>query len=153
MRRLSLLIAALILGNIAMPHSAAAEMIAKTSPHSVSVTMDRLQAAVEGAGATMFARIDHAAGATSVDLELRPTQLMIFGNPKMGALAMRDAQTSGLDLPLRVLAYEDAEGMVHVTYNTPATLAADHSLPADAPYLALMAGALDKLTSKAVAAE
>lgn len=131
----------------------AADMIHKISPHSVSVTMDRLQAAVEGAGATVFARVDHAAGAAKVDMELRPTELLIFGNPKLGTPAMLDAQTAGLDLPLRVLAYADGEGVVHVTYHAPATLVQTHGLPADAPYLNMMTGALDKLTSKAVATE
>lgn len=131
----------------------AADMISKVSPHSVVITMDRLAAAVEGAGATVFARVDHAAGAASVDMELRPTELLIFGNPKLGTPAMLDGQTAGLDLPLRVLAYADGEGVVHVTYHDPADLAEVHGLPADAKYLAMMTGALDKLTSKAVSEE
>ena len=132
---------------------AAAEMITKTSPHTVEVTIDRLAAAVEGAGATVFARVDHAAGAAKVGSELRPTTLLIFGNPKLGTPAMLDAQTAGLDLPLRVLAYADSEGAVHVTYHAPATLAATHGLPSDAKYIQMMTGALDKLTSAAIASE
>ena len=66
---------------------------------------------------------------------------------------MLDGQTAGLDLPMRVLAYADGEGVVHVTYHAPASLAAAHGLPEDAEYLKMMTGALDKLTSKAVAAE
>jgi len=132
---------------------AAAEVVHKHSPHSVAQTMDRLSAAVEGAGATVFARVDHAGGAAKVDMELRPTQLLIFGNPKLGTPAMLDNQTAGLDLPLRVLAYEDADGQVHVTYHTPASMGEAHGLPADAKYLKMMTGALDKLTSKAIAAE
>jgi uncharacterized protein (DUF302 family) len=133
--------------------AAANDIVHKISPHSVTITMDRLQAAVEGAGATVFARIDHAAGAASVDLELRPTELLIFGNPKLGTPAMQDAQTAGLDLPLRVLAYADGEGVVHVTYHAPTLLAETHGLPTDAKYLMMMTGALDKLTSKSIAAE
>lgn len=129
----------------------AADMITKVSPHSVDVTMDRLVAAVEGAGATVFARLDHAAGAAKVDMALRPTQLLIFGNPKLGTPAMLDGQTAGLDLPLRVLAYADGEGVVHLIYHAPAAMAATHGLPADAGYLPKMTGALDKLTSKAIA--
>lgn len=132
---------------------AAAEMITKTSPHTVEVTIDRLAAAVEGAGATVFARVDHAAGAAKIGSELRPTTLLIFGNPKLGTPAMLDAQTAGLDLPLRVLAYADSEGAVHVTYHAPATLAATHGLPSDAKYIQMMTGALDKLTSAAIASE
>jgi uncharacterized protein (DUF302 family) len=131
----------------------AADLIDKTSPHSVKVTMDRLQAAVEGAGATVFARIDHAAGAAKVELELRPTELLIFGNPKLGTPAMLDGQTAGLDLPLRVLSYADDEGIVHVTYHAPSSLAGAHGLPADAKYIKMMTGALDKLTAKAIAKE
>ncbi len=129
----------------------AADLISKVSPHSVTITMDRLTAAVEGAGATVFARVDHAAGAEKVDLILRPTELLIFGNPKLGTPAMIDGQTSGLDLPLRVLAFADEKGVVHVTYHDPAHLGQTHGLPADAKYLAMMTGALDKLTSKAIA--
>ncbi len=128
-------------------------MIKKTSPHSVSETIDRLQAAVEGAGATVFARIDHAAGAANVEMELRPTQMLMFGNPKLGTPAMLDGQTAGLDLPLRVLAYEDDAGTVHIAYHNPASLAANHGLPGDAKYIQMMTGALDKLTSAATAAE
>jgi uncharacterized protein (DUF302 family) len=146
MTRLALAAAAAL--TLALP--ARAEMIDKTSPHSVPETIDRLAAAVEGAGATVFARVDHAAGAASVDMELRPTELLIFGNPKLGTPAMIDGQTAGLDLPLRVLAYADGEGVVHLTYHDPADLAADHGLPADAEYIKMMTGALDKLTSKAV---
>ena len=131
----------------------AADLVHKVSPHPVDITIDRLVAAAEGAGATVFARVNHAAGASKVDMELRPTQLLIFGNPKLGTPAMLDGQTAGLDLPLRVLAYADAEGIVHVTYHAPASLAEAHGLPADAKYIQMMTGALDKLTSKAIAAE
>jgi uncharacterized protein (DUF302 family) len=151
LRKLMSLTTALTLGLAAT--SAHAEMIAKTSLYSVAETMDRLEAAVTAAGATVFARIDHAAGAKKVELELRPTQLLIFGNPKLGTPAMTDNQTAGLDLPLRVLAYADGEGVVHVTYHAPATLAQTHALPAEAKYIQIMTGALDKLTGKAIAAE
>ena len=133
--------------------SSAADMIEKISPHSVSDTMDRLSGAVEGAGATVFARVDHGAGAASVDMELAPAQLLIFGNPKLGTPAMQDGITAGLDLPLRVLAYSDNEGVVRIVYHDPASLAATHGLPADAKYIKMMTGALDKLTGVAVAAD
>tara|TARA_R110002049_G_scaffold10127_6_gene50532 strand:+ start:1371 stop:1820 length:450 start_codon:yes stop_codon:yes gene_type:complete len=131
----------------------AQEMVAKISPHTVPVTMDRLVAAVEDAGATVFARVDHAAGAEGADMQLRPTQLLIFGNPKLGTPAMQDAQTAGLDLPLRVLVYADDANVVHVTYHDPAALVAAHGLPEAAEYIEKMTGALDKLTEKAVAAQ
>ena len=116
----------------------------------MTVTIDRLVAAVEGAGATVFARVDHAKGAADNGLELRPTQLLMFGNPKLGNAAMQAAQTSGLDLPMRVVAYQDANGQVLVAYHPPSDLADDHGIPADAEVLKKMAGALDKLTNKAI---
>ena len=136
-----------------MASGALAEMIEKTSPHPVDMTMDRLVEAVEGAGATVFARVDHAEGAAKVDMELRQTQLLIFGNPQLGTPAMQDSQTMGLDLPLRVLVYADGEGVVRLTYHSPASLAETHGLPADAGYLTKMTGALEKLTGKAIAEE
>lgn len=145
-----LTIAALCAFASALP-AVAADRITKTSPHSVAETLDRLEAAVTDAGATVFARINHAAGAQTADMDLRPTSLLIFGNPKLGTAAMLDSQTAGLDLPMRVLAYADADGTVHVVYHDPAQLAEDHGLPVDAEYLTMMTGALDKLTSKAVA--
>lgn len=134
-----------VFGSVAL-----ADLIEKSSPHSVAVTIDRLQAAVEGAGATVFARVDHAEGAKSVDAELRPTEMLMFGNPALGTPAMQDAQTAGLDLPLRVLAFENAEGQVLVVYHSPETLAKAHALPADADYLKKMSGALNALTDRAI---
>ncbi|WP_298913318.1 DUF302 domain-containing protein [uncultured Roseobacter sp.] len=129
------------------------DMIKITSPHSVSETIDRLEQAVTGAGATVFARIDHAAGAAKVDAELRPTQVLIFGNPKIGTPAMQAAQTAGLDLPLRVLAYENEAGETVVAYHAPAAMADAHGIDTTAPFIQKMAGALNKLTAKASAAE
>lgn len=139
--------------SVASASGGLAEMVTKTSPHSVQETMDRLEAAVGGAGATVFARVDHGAGAASVDMELAPSQLLIFGNPKLGTPAMQDGITAGLDLPLRVLAYADGDGVVHVIYHAPKSLAETHDLPADAKYIQMMTGALDKLTGKAIAAD
>lgn len=131
----------------------AGDLVTKTSSHTVVETTDRLQAAVEGAGATVFARVNHAAGAEKVGMELRPTELLVFGNPKLGTPAMLDNQTAGLDLPLRVLIYEDSNGTVRVSYHAPSSLASTHNLPSDAKYIKMMTGALDKLTSKATSAE
>lgn len=130
--------------------SLANDLIQKDSPFTVDETIDRLATAAENAGATIFARVDHSAGAASVDLELPASQLLIFGNPKLGTPAMQGNATAGLDLPLRVLAYADADGMVHLVYHDPAEFAATHGLPADAKYVQMMTAALEKLTSKAV---
>ncbi len=123
----------------------------KTSPHDVATTMDRLVAAVEGAGATVFARIDHAGGAERVGEELAANQVLIFGNPKLGTPMMQSAPTMGLDLPLKVQVYQAGDGTVTVVYRSMDSLAAEHG--ADSPALAKAAGALEKLTGKAVAAE
>jgi uncharacterized protein (DUF302 family) len=131
----------------------AADLITVPSPHSVSITMDRLETAVTGAGATVFARIDHEAGAAKVDATLRPTEVLIFGNPALGTPAMQDAQTAGLDLPLRVLAFETESGEVFLAYHPPVSLAETHGFDPAAPYVAKMTGALGKLTSAATAAE
>ncbi|APE43975.1 camphor resistance protein CrcB [Sulfitobacter alexandrii] len=147
----SFLAAPIALAVLALP--AAAQMIDTLSPHAVHVTMDRLEAAVQEAGATVFARVDHAAGAADADMELRPTELLIFGNPALGTPAMQDGQTAGLDLPMRVLAFADSEGVVHVTYHDPAALALAHGLPEDAAYLQKMTDALAQLTGKATAEE
>ena len=133
----------------AMP--AYAEMIKKPSPHPVATTVDRLVSAVEQAGAKVFARVDHAGGAAKVGAELRPTQMLMFGNPKLGTPAIQGAQTIGLDLPLRVVVWEDEDGKTWLAYHDPADIAALHTLPADAPVIAKMQGALGKLTGVAVA--
>jgi len=131
--------------------ASASPFASKTSPHDVATTMDRLVAAVEGAGATIFARVDHAAAAAKVGQELAPNQVLIFGNPKLGTPMMQSAPSMGLDLPLKVQVYRGADGAVRVVYRDMAGLAAEHG--ADSPALAKAAGALDKLTGKAVAAE
>ncbi len=139
-----------MVGVLAANAALAADMIVKKSPHSVERTIDRLSVAVDAAGAKIFARVDHAAGAASVEAELRPTTMLMFGNPALGTPALQLAQTSGLDLPLRALAYEDADGQVYLVYRDPQDLAEDHGLPGDAEVLAKMAGALGKLTDKAI---
>lgn len=116
----------------------------------VAATGDALQAAVEAAGATLFARVDHAAGAEKVGMELAPAQLLIFGNPKLGTPAMQDDALAGLYLPLRVLVYSDTEGQVWLAYEDPAQMAANlDGIAPEAEYIAKMTGALKTLTAKA----
>jgi len=133
----------------AAAHVSEGGVITIESAHDVATTIDRLEEAVEGAGAKVFARIDHAAGAANVDLELRPTQLLLFGKPKLGTPALQASQTIGIDLPLRVVAWQDETGKTMVSYTDPATMAARHGIAADHPVVAKMAGALKKLTGKA----
>jgi len=113
-------------------------------------TMDRLAAEVAAKGMTVFARIDHAAGAASVGLPLRPTELLIFGNAKAGTPLMQANQAIGIDLPLRALVYQDAAGKVWLAYSDPSSLARRHGLGATvAPNVAAMAAALQAVGAKA----
>jgi len=126
-----------------------ADLITVPSAKSGVETMDALQAAVEGAGATIFARVDHAGGAEKVGMELAPTQVLIFGNPKLGTPAMLDSQKAGLFLPMKVLVHEDGDGKAFLTYEDPAAMLTPVGVPADAEYVKMMTGALAKLTAKA----
>src|SRR5271155_5696316 len=98
------------------------------SSHSAKVTMNRLETAVTAKGLTVFARIDHAAGAAAADLSLRPTEVLIFGNAKGGTPLMQAMQTIGIDLPLKALVWQDASGDSWLSYNDPAWLASRHAV-------------------------
>ncbi len=124
------------------------DLIRVESAHDVPTSIDRLTAAVEGAGAKVFARIDHAAGAESVGQELAPSTLLIFGNPKLGTPAMQAAPEMGLSLPLKVLAMEQ-DGKTWLVYDAPSEIAEARGLAADHPVVLKMTGALGKLTAKA----
>lgn len=105
-------------------------LITIASKLSVRETIDKLAAAATSAGLRVFARIDHAEGASQVGMELRPTELLLFGNPRGGTPLMQDRQTAGIDLPVKALAWEDELGAVWLTYNEAAWIAARHSLGA-----------------------
>lgn len=95
---------------LASPAYAAEGMVSVATAHSAQATMDKLEAIAQARGLKIFARIDHAAGAHSIGQDLRPTQLLVFGHPKGGTPVLQCVQTMGVDLPLRVLAWEDAAG-------------------------------------------
>lgn len=127
-------------------------LVSVSSAFPVGESIDRLAKIVQGAGFTVFARIDHAANAEPTGLKLRPTQLLVFGNPKGGTLLMQDRQTIGLDLPLRVLAWEDADGRCSLNYDEPAWLAKRHELGSQSgATVKAMAAGLAELVSKAAA--
>ena len=115
-------------------------------------TMDRFEAALKAKGLTIFARIDHAAGAAEAGLPLRPTELVIFGNAKGGTPLMQADQTAGIDLPLKTLVWQDASGKAWLSYNDPAWIAERHGLgkAVDAT-VAAMAGLLDGAAKSATA--
>jgi uncharacterized protein (DUF302 family) len=103
-------------------------LITISSVFPVRETIDRLSARVTSLGLNIFARVDHAAGAAKVGMPLRPTELLIFGNPKGGTPLMQDQQTAGIDLPIKALAWEDADGKVWLTYNDASWIAERHGL-------------------------
>jgi uncharacterized protein (DUF302 family) len=120
------------------------------SAHSVAETIERLVATITPLGMNVFARIDHAAGAASIGMPLRPTLLLLFGNPKGGTPLMQDKQTAGIDLPLKALAWEDANGKVWLSYNEAAWIAQRHGLgAASAGAVAAMTKALQEITAAA----
>src|SRR6476661_1075880 len=111
---------------------AADGLITIRSSHGPKETMDRLEADLKGKGLTVFAHVDHAAGATAVGLSLGPTDLLIFGNAKGGTPLMQSVQTIGLDLPLKALVWQDISGKTWLSYNDPAWLAKRHGLSGEA---------------------
>ncbi len=115
-------------------------------------TMTRLEAEVRAKGLTVFAHVDHAAGAAAVSLPLRPTDLIIFGNARGGTPLMQQAQTIGIDLPLKALVWQDEQGATFLSYNDPAYLAGRHGVgePAKAAITA-MTSALHAIATKATA--
>lgn len=121
-------------------------LVVKESTRSVTETISLLEETLKSKGITIFARVDHTAGAAKVDLDLRPTELLIFGNPKLGTPLMQTNQTTGIDLPLKALAYEDADGKVLLVYNDPAYLNARHGLDEKAKVLEKISGALNNFT-------
>ena len=125
-------------------------LVTLESAHNVKDTIDRFESGARSAGMTIFARIDHAAGARGVGLALRPTELLIFGNPKAGTPLMQSDQTIGIDLPLKALAWEDPAGKVWLSYNDPAWLAGRHGLADQAgERTKAMAAALAALSKQA----
>ena len=123
------------------------------SNHGPKDTKDRLEAAVKTRGMTIFARIDHAAGAVGAGLSLRPTELLIFGNAKAGTPLMQAAQSIGIDLPLKALVWQDASGDTWISYNEPSWLANRHALASDiAAVIGNMATALKAIASEAASA-
>jgi uncharacterized protein (DUF302 family) len=111
--------------------------------------MDRLLAEINATGMTVFARIDHAAGAAEVGLTLRPTELIIFGNARGGTPLMQSAQTVGIDLPLKALVWQDAEGKTWLSYNEPSWIAQRSGVADAEPIVSKMADLLGAISRKA----
>ncbi|MCU7931207.1 MAG: DUF302 domain-containing protein [Candidatus Thiodiazotropha sp. (ex Codakia rugifera)] len=126
-----------------------AGLINVSSQFGVQETADRFVAAVQKAGLKVFNRIDHAAGAAKVDKTLRPTQLIIFGSPKVGTALLTSDQRVGIDLPLKALAWQDAEGKVWLSYSSPDYLFNRFAINDRAKVKKKITGALAKLSQSA----
>jgi uncharacterized protein (DUF302 family) len=106
-------------------------IIDKLSNHSVEQTVEKLKNILQSKGVTLFALIDHNGEAEKVGMQMRPTQLLIFGSPKAGTPLMLAAPSIAIDLPLKILVWEDAQGKTWVSYNSPDYLRERHGLPQD----------------------
>jgi uncharacterized protein (DUF302 family) len=126
-------------------------LITIPSENEPKLTMDRLDAEVIARGLTVFARVDHAAGAAKVGMTLRPTELLIFGNAKGGTPLMQSNQTAGIDLPLKALVWQDVSGQTWLSYNDPGWLAKRHELGSDiaaaVTAIAALLGAVSKIAT------
>jgi uncharacterized protein (DUF302 family) len=122
-----------ILLSVAAVGASAADngIISKSSRYSVSETITRLESVLKAKGVGIFAKIDHSGEASKAGLQMRPAQLLIFGNPKAGTPLMNAAPLAAIDLPLKALAWEDAQGKVWLSYNSPAYIKERHNLPGD----------------------
>lgn len=124
-------------------------LVVRKSDFGATKTIDRLAMALQRAGITVFARIKHHTGAKKVGMALRPTELLIFGSPKIGTPLMQSNQAIGLDLPLRAIAWEDANGVTHLAYTDPAALKARYGIGDRDPVFKKVTGALGKFSKMA----
>ncbi len=144
------IIAASILSVVATVATAADGLIEIKSAHGAAETGTRLIAAIEARKLTLFARIDHAAGAKKIDKTLRATEVFIFGNPNGGTPLMECAQSMGIDLPLKMLVWQTADGSVMLGYNDPVWLAKRHGTACEQP-VGNISKALDGIAKAVVA--
>ena len=122
-------------------------LIRKEASGGVAETVDALVSTMEGAGITIFARVNHGAGAKSIGEDIGDSQLLVFGNPKVGTPAIKDDPLAGLFLPLKVLVFEDSTGKTMIAYEDPKSMLGDlGGVSKDAAYLNVMTGALAKFT-------
>src|SRR5437667_7105191 len=121
-------------------------IIDKPSSHSVDQTVEKLKGILAAKGVALFALIDHSGEAEKVGMKMRPTKLLIFGNPKAGTPLMLASPSIAIDLPLKILVWEDAQGKVWVSYNSPEYLQRRHGLP---PELLQNIAVVETLAAKA----
>ncbi len=140
------LVIILLVSSIALAESG---LVTVRSNFSVRETGNRLESLLEEKGMRIVARINHAAGAASVDMKLNPTELLIFGNPKVGTPLMQCEQTVAIDLPQKMLIWEDESGAVWLTYNDPQYLAERHNIQGCEENIRNVAGALTNFAKAA----
>lgn len=124
-------------------------LVSIESQHTVKETADRFESILNKKGLTVFARIDHEANATNVGLKLAPTEVIIFGNPKVGTPLMQCSKTVVIDLPQKALFWEDANGQAWVSYNEPVYLAERHNIEGCVAVITKISNVLNKLTMAA----
>lgn len=124
-------------------------IITVQSNHDVATTADKLESVLGQKGMTVFTRINHAEGAKKANLELRPTEVVIFGNPKIGTPLMLCSQTTALDLPQKALIWEDEKGQTWLSYNDPEYLKERHNIEGCDAVIGKVKGALAKFAGAA----
>jgi uncharacterized protein (DUF302 family) len=134
---------------LSLSANAAEELTAKPSKYGVKETVDRLTAALKEKGIMPVARVDHAAAAKAAGLDLKATEVLLFGNPKLGTPLMRANRQIAIDLPMKVLVWEDDAGKVWIGYTRPETLRARYKIDGRDDVFKAMAGALDAFTAAA----
>ena len=145
------LMASMLLGLVAVTNIVSAQegMIVVPSTHDVATTMDKLESIVKSKGMKVMARVNHTANAESVGMELRPTQLLIFGNPKVGTPLMLCSQSIAIDLPQKMLVWESEDGEVFLGFNDPAYLKSRHSTGGCDKVFEMVTGALNNFAKAA----
>ena len=137
--------------SLAWPLSALAVdgLIVVKSSHSVSESLDRMAALLDKKGIAVIARVEHSKAAKGVGVDMDETELLIFGNPKLGSPLMQSQPTTAIDLPMKMIAWKDADGQVWMAYNDPAYIAKRHGITDRDAVVAKMSGALKGLSAKA----
>lgn len=153
MKRSFLILISLLITSPAIQAGEVDGLIVKKSNYSVSETITRLENALKKKGITVALRWSHDSKAKAVGIPLRPTELLIFGNPKLGSNMFTSKQTAGIDLPMKALAWEDEKGAVWLGYNDPNYIAARHGITDRAEVVKKMSGALNKMSNIAVGAK
>jgi uncharacterized protein (DUF302 family) len=153
MKRLFYILFTLLILSPAIQAGEVDGLIVKKSNYSVSETITRMENALKKKGITVALRWSHDSKAKAVGIPLRPTELLIFGNPKLGSNMFTSKQTAGIDLPMKALAWEDEKGNVWLGYNDPNYIATRHGITNRAEVVKKMSGALNKMSDIAIGAK